>query len=282
MLNQKIGYSKILVTDSLDERGIDVALLYTEKKGFKYLGHRSIVVSNEANLTRDILEAKFLVNKQIVYVYVNHWPSQSNPTAERVRAAELVAKEMQKIRKKEKTAEFIALGDFNVREDETPFPLAIFENGPVPLSNLHHTFMQDPSITNAKKQKMAQGTYLYKNEFNLLDRVFVSKALLAKNASTKVSVPTYNIDTTYGIKLITNWPAADYKIVWAPYRYYHNSFNGSPARILECDVAANAAPDSAQLTPQSTSFEVYFAGREKLKGCPGYSDHFPVRFTMNY
>ena len=107
--------------DSPDERGIDVALLY-KKDYFEVLDSRPIMLYLEhedgsQNYTRDLLYVKGKLLGEVVYVLVNHWPSRNKGLKEtkdnRMKAAQLVLDTVAEIRKEDKNAKIIIMGDFN-------------------------------------------------------------------------------------------------------------------------------------------------------------------------
>lgn len=69
--------------------------------------YRDIVV---ADSIRDILEVKFTIDKNPLYIFVNHWNSKKSPNSKR----ELSAKSLRdRLLKLPKYSEYIILGDFN-------------------------------------------------------------------------------------------------------------------------------------------------------------------------
>ncbi len=124
MLAKELGYGdSFVITDSPDERGIDVAIFY-RKEAVTLEGTESIRLAAPYvdEPTRDILKANFRVGQkrdQMLTVYVNHWPSQSSPSSQRMGAANVLKKDIDKTLKDSKT-HVIALGDFNTLNNEIP------------------------------------------------------------------------------------------------------------------------------------------------------------------
>ena len=86
LLQDELGYKRLLITNSPDRRGIDVGLLFNEDK-LEYVEHEDINISDilesEYGLnvkTRNILRVHFRPKQgnreKVIGVYVNHWPSQ--------------------------------------------------------------------------------------------------------------------------------------------------------------------------------------------------------------
>ncbi|MEM6967167.1 MAG: endonuclease/exonuclease/phosphatase family protein, partial [Bacteroidota bacterium] len=123
---KKYNYD-IVHYESPDQRGIDVALLY-QKKFMKVLSSKPIrinfprAITGEENYTsRDILYVEGqLKNKEILHLFVNHFPSRRGGLAasepKRIHVANYLKKDIETIQKKNQNANIILLGDFN---DET-------------------------------------------------------------------------------------------------------------------------------------------------------------------
>ena len=92
LLANELGYSSWIVSQSPDRRGIDLAILYTESSSLKkirFFEHELKDGYFKKRPSRNILEGHFLINgKYELTIYVNHWPSQGNPTRARISAAE--------------------------------------------------------------------------------------------------------------------------------------------------------------------------------------------------
>jgi predicted extracellular nuclease len=107
--------------DSLDERGIDVALLY-DTSCFKvtYSKTFSVQLTNEEGLpdyTRDILLVTGLLEEEEIHVIVNHWSSRregANETeAKRLAAANKVIEIINDLKSENENSKIIIIGDFN-------------------------------------------------------------------------------------------------------------------------------------------------------------------------
>lgn len=107
--------------DSLDERGIDLALIYN-KKYFEVI-HSEVFQLDffdddcSRDYTRDILLVEGLLNEEKIYVLVNHWPSRregvdlSNPA--RLIASKKAVAVISSIKLRDENAKIIVMGDFN-------------------------------------------------------------------------------------------------------------------------------------------------------------------------
>lgn len=177
-LATKLGYSKFVVSNSPDKRGVDVALLYHESSKLKLINSKELVIQGEhfkQRPTRNILEAQFLVGgKYKLFVYVNHWPSLGNPTEARLAAAQTLSERIRLLKEKDSSAHFMAIGDFNTIPENYPHPFHsfIFKDGL--MNDVHTSFMEDQKIAWNIKNGFPPGTYFYakKMQWNLLDRIF--------------------------------------------------------------------------------------------------------------
>ncbi|WP_458628368.1 endonuclease/exonuclease/phosphatase family protein [Winogradskyella sp. PC D3.3] len=107
--------------DSLDERGIDVALLY--KRDVFKVEHSetfSVYLQNEKgdqDYTRDILLVQGELNNENINVIVNHWSSRREGVKEtdfkRIAAANVVNSIIKMLKTKNPNSKIIVMGDFN-------------------------------------------------------------------------------------------------------------------------------------------------------------------------
>ncbi|MEO6347751.1 MAG: endonuclease [Aquaticitalea sp.] len=107
--------------NSLDERGIDVALLYN-KDEFTIESSKALPIFIEdehgvRDFTRDILLVIGYLQDKKIHVLVNHWPSRhegkDQTEYKRVIAGARLAEVLDSITKFEADAQIIVLGDFN-------------------------------------------------------------------------------------------------------------------------------------------------------------------------
>ena len=168
-LLRKAGYEYIM-TDSPDERGIDVALMY-QPVSFQLLSHYSIRIKQHPNTrpTRDILYAKgVLIDDDTLHVFVVHAPSRrggeqaSRPY--RLQVASLLAHSVDSIYSMNDSARIIIAGDFNDYSDSPA--LKMLEG--------HHLVNISKE---AKGRNGAKGTYRYHGEWRSLDQMLCSRSL---------------------------------------------------------------------------------------------------------
>ena len=158
---------KIIHFDSPDERGIDNALLYDQKK-FSILASEAIENRLGGNdKTRDILYVKGIFLNTPLHIFVNHWPSnyggKEQAIPKRKSTAELLMRQILTIQKNDKLAEIILLGDFN--EDPN-------DDNVKKLEQLG--FINQMSFMIGDKGK---GTYVYRGKDYFYDQIIISEGL---------------------------------------------------------------------------------------------------------
>ena len=179
----KNGNYGIIHYDSKDERGIDVALLFS-KSEFKLIDSKPIPVVfgfDIVDVTRDILYVKGVTNdNNTCYIFVNHWPSRTSGEQEseikRITAAVTLRKEVDGILNFEKDARIIIMGDFN--DEPTNKSLLQILNATNKRKNINYrdlfNMMYDTHNIGTS------GTIAYQNEWQMFDQIIVSPAFLKK------------------------------------------------------------------------------------------------------
>ncbi len=172
------GKYAIVHHESPDVRGIDCALIYRPEE-FKVMKDVTIPVhfKDEPNYkTRDILYVKGRTrNREILHVFVNHWPSRigglEKTEPNRVEVAQILKSKIDSILNTDAGANIIVMGDMN---DE-------------PANKSVHEVLgaQDPetgkgTLVNLMypADQQEKGTYYYKGNWNMLDNLIVSQSLL--------------------------------------------------------------------------------------------------------
>lgn len=191
-LLRNAGY-EYLVTDSPDQRGIDVALLYQPLR-FSLLSSHSLRVPLVEGMrpTRDILYAcGRLSSGDTLHVYVVHSPSRhggelhSRPF--RLATAKRLCQSLDSLFAISSQSHILIAGDFNDYADSPALQL-ISKHGV-------------SSITQgARGQNGVNGTYRYKGEWDSLDHVFGSSPICEKIDTTYIHAPIFLLeeDNVYG------------------------------------------------------------------------------------
>lgn len=151
-----MGYQYQVLIEGDDSRGIDVAVI--SKFPVTQALHHSLVMNGVKLDTRGILEVKIAVENQDVVVFANHWPSQSNPVAQRIASARLLNSLAQKVN----ADLIIAAGDFNT----------IFTDLPSPFASLT-SFIDSEKEARKVGTVLNPGTHYYKGIWTSLDRIFI-------------------------------------------------------------------------------------------------------------
>ncbi len=184
----------IVHEESPDARGIDLALMY-KKARFKYLDHKKIAVNFDfepETKTRDILYVKGkMSNNEILHIFVNHWSSRregmEKTEPKRLHAAKLLKNEVDNILAKDKNAKIIIVGDFN-DEPQNKSLKTVLDAGNSKINN-------DKRLYNLlySRYLSGEGTYNYRGNWNMLDNIIVSSALLNGNKGYVVESDSANI-----------------------------------------------------------------------------------------
>lgn len=168
-LLRKARYEYIM-THSPDERGIDVALLYSPFS-FDPVGSQSIRIIPVAGMkpTRDILYVKGrVITGDTLHVFVVHAPSRSGGEAQsrpyRLHVATALANAIDSVYSSSPEAKVIVTGDFNDYSNSPSLQL-LYAHG---LKNVS---------SEAKGHNGAKATYRYHGEWRSLDQMLVSRNL---------------------------------------------------------------------------------------------------------
>ncbi|WP_339626401.1 endonuclease [uncultured Maribacter sp.] len=157
--------------DSPDERGIDTGLIY-RKKFFKVLHAEplALMVNNAGGIrdtTRDILYVKGELNKELVHIFVNHWPSRRDGDVEteykRVIAAEEIIQNIKSIKLQELEPNIIVMGDFN--DDPSSKSIQVLKEGTSLFNAMETLHIPD-----------SRGTSVYGGKWNMFDQVLISNS----------------------------------------------------------------------------------------------------------
>ena len=168
-LLRKARYDYVM-TSSPDQRGIDVALMYSPYS-FALINHHTLRVQPVGNRhpTRDILYVSGrLVNGDTLHVYVVHAPSRSGGERAsrpyRLKVAERLCQSIDSLRQLSANPHIIVSGDFNDYSGDSAIVM------------LTHHALIDVS-DGVEGTHGAKGTYKYKGLWGSLDHIFVSAGM---------------------------------------------------------------------------------------------------------
>jgi len=174
--------------ESKDMRGIDCALLYN-KDEFEMIETKPIttIFEEETYTSRDILYVKGKINsEEEIHVLVCHLPSRRGGQEEsehrRIQVAQNLRATVESIQEKEPKAKIVIMGDFN----DEPSNKAVKD---VLRAENSLGDAKKMSLYNLMAQKEAdgEGTYNYRGDWNMLDNIVVSNALLNGDKGYKCS-----------------------------------------------------------------------------------------------
>lgn len=182
------GYEYV-ITDSPDERGINVALLYQEHQFSLAMWHEYEVEFSKqgSRPTRNILHAVGqLINGDTLDVFVCHAPSRFGGQLETLRMREdamrTVRKKVDSVMVERSMANVLIMGDFNDYPDNKSLYEALGAKGvkqawsDTRLYNLFYDRMNERDF----------GTYYFQGKWGVLDQMIVSGNLLRNNHSVRV------------------------------------------------------------------------------------------------
>jgi len=177
---------RFVITNSPDQRGINVALLY-QRDQFKYIGHQVYTIyfpKNEQKTTRDILHVTGqVISQDTVDVFVCHFPSrragENESESDRVLVASILKSKTDSLMRIRKNANIIIMGDFN----DEPSNQSIAQTlNALPVSQNPDTKKLYNLFQHFEKKT---GSYRYKGQWNMLDQMIVSGNLLSGTSSFK-------------------------------------------------------------------------------------------------
>ncbi len=177
---------RYVMTDSPDQRGVDVALLY-QRSRFKLLHTESVRVPGERlhrPPTRDILHVVGqLLMGDTLDVFVCHLPSRSGgeeqSEAYRLLAADMLRAQADSLWMTRGEAHIIIMGDFN----DYPVSRSIRQ---VLGAWRPHGAIETRRLYNLMDGRL-DGTYRYRGVWGVLDQIIVSGSLLQPQGSVRTS-----------------------------------------------------------------------------------------------
>lgn len=168
-----LGYNTPILLEGPDERGIDVAVVSKFKTAeVKY--HEVDTTRVSKRPTRGILEVTLNSQFGKITVFANHWPSQGNPDSHREIAAKTLRAAADKVPHDHIV---IAMGDFNTLPDDMPHGINTYITNP----ELENAFV-DIAMSKEVRRRGFVGSHWYRNEWSMLDRIFLLKRNLKRVA----------------------------------------------------------------------------------------------------
>ena len=155
--------------NSLDKRGIDVALIY-DGNVFKVTHSETFsidlvnIIDGNLDVTRDILLVSGLLDGEKIHVIVNHWSSRREGEKEteykRMTSSGKLSEIVAFLRTEDADAKIVIMGDFN---DE-------------PYSNSLKTLVDKNQLHNPMEtiRSFSRGTTIHNRKWNLFDQIILS------------------------------------------------------------------------------------------------------------
>lgn len=180
---------QVVWEDGPDSRGIDCALLYNPR-AFELTGYEALPVistSDPGFITRDVLHVWGKLDKETFHFFVNHWPSRRGGEAEsepnRVLAAQVVRNKVDELFRTDSMANIIIMGDMNDEPDNMSLSDVLMA---LP-NNIKH---ENKQLVNLMYDDMidGKGSYNYRGDWNMIDNIVVSGALINKTKGLTTTV----------------------------------------------------------------------------------------------
>jgi predicted extracellular nuclease len=169
--------------DSPDKRGIDVALFFKKDFLTDVKKEKFPVTTPQNKPSRDVLFVSGKIGKNDVYFIVNHFPSRREGESEsepnRLEAGKVTRSIIDKIFAQNSNANIFVMGDYNDEPYNKSITEAIRANGkPDFAKNELKNLFFDIAQT-------GRGSYNFKGEWNMLDQMMVSKAVMRNISGIK-------------------------------------------------------------------------------------------------
>ncbi len=171
--------------ESLDKRGIDVALLYNPKY-FEVIESGKVTPKlfydrnpnaekRDTVFTRDMLWVKGRLDGEVVHVLVCHWPSRRGGSYLREGAAQACRDFIKTIQDDQPRAKFIVMGDLN--DDPTSPSVKDVMKAKGQKAKVKSGGFYNPW---EELYKSGIGTLAYRDSWNLFDQILISESFLPK------------------------------------------------------------------------------------------------------
>ncbi len=177
----------IIHYNSPDERGIDVALIYL-KRYFKPVSQTTHTLyiykkNGKRDYTRDQLLVSGILDGELIYVIVNHWPSRSGGETKsrpfREAAAALNVKLIDSLQKINPRAKIITMGDLNDAPKSPSLKKVLKTVG-------EKKKLKSADLFNPMEKLFKEGnsSLIYRDNLNLFDQIIVSAPFVSKDYSS--------------------------------------------------------------------------------------------------
>ena len=193
---------------NLKQTTVKVALL--SKIPFIYAREIAVTSSYEY---RNILEVKYKLNNEELYLLINHWKSKAGPESMRIVSAKVIKKRIQELGYDKN---IIVLGDFNSHYEEYKiFQRKRKHNDTNGITGINHILGTIENQVPANLADVDDGklynlwydlpreqryTYIYKKKKEALDSILVTRSLLDKKGIDYIPHTIHNFSPSYLFK----------------------------------------------------------------------------------
>lgn len=197
---KKFGY-QVIHENSMDSRGIDVALLYRPEK-LNTVSHQMIRFGvDEDIITRDILYVTFgFMDRDTLSVYINHWPSRYGgkefTEVKRLLAANTLRAHIDDVILKKSASKIVVMGDFNDEPNDESLHDILKANLVKNAAISHDSLPESNELYNLSSADFQQGrgTLTFKeidHTWFLFDQIIVTGTLLEGNGLQTVGMESH-------------------------------------------------------------------------------------------
>jgi len=200
-----------------DNKNTNIKVAILSKIPFVYSKSLSV---NASYSYRDILETKFNIEGNELYIFVNHWKSKRGPESKRIESAKALLKRV-KILGEDKN--IILLGDFNSDYQENiKFLRKREHNDTDGKTGINHVLKSTKQTQKAVNTNYEEGnfynlwydtdpelryTYIYKKNKETLDNILISQALLKRKSIYYIpdTIHSYKAEYLFKKEKIFGW-----------------------------------------------------------------------------
>lgn len=178
---------KVDYHESPDPRGIDIGLAWNPAT-LKFTGSKPYRVTlDNGRGTRYVIVAGFMASGHPFSVVLNHWPSRSFDAKwsepKRIAAAKVARHIVDSLTTRNPMAEIIVMGDFNDRPNDRSIRTVLGSS----FDRKEVTRSANRLLYNCWNDTKSPGTYYYRKQWERIDQILVSPALLD---NSKLSIDT--------------------------------------------------------------------------------------------
>ncbi len=193
-----------------DKKPTAIHVAFLSKFPFTYTKELRVTSSYKY---RNILEARFKINREDLYLFANHWKAKSGPESMRITSAKVLRKRISEIGYDKN---IILLGDFNSDYEEyIKFKRKRKHNdtnGKTGINHVLRTLKQNLQATEVKYEennfynlwydtnKQSRYSYIFRGKKEALDNILISQSLLNKEGISYINKSIKSLDKKYMFK----------------------------------------------------------------------------------